>query len=107
MGGGQGDARHGGKAVVENRQLAVLGPEIVAPLGHAMGLVDGEQGQFAAIQQVEEAVGEQAFGRDIDEVERAGAHGALNGRGLGEGHGGIQRRRAHAELLQRGHLVPH
>ena len=36
-----------------------------------MGLVDGEQGDLAAVEKVEETVGQQPFRSHIDEVERA------------------------------------
>src|SRR5690606_15350906 len=48
-GGGQGDARHLRPALVQDVELAVLGPEVVAPLRDAVRLVDGEQGQAAAL----------------------------------------------------------
>ena len=54
-GGGERDARHAGEALVQHRELQVLGPEIVAPLRHAVRLVDREQCDLAALQQVEEA----------------------------------------------------
>jgi hypothetical protein len=47
-GGGERDARHAGVALVQHRQAAVLGPEVVAPLADAVRFVDGEQGQLAA-----------------------------------------------------------
>ena len=56
-GGGQRDARHLRAALVQQGQFAVFGPEIVAPLRDAMRLVDGEQGDPAAIEQRQEAFG--------------------------------------------------
>ena len=43
-GGGEGQAGNGWEPIRQHGQLQVLGPEIVAPLGDAMGLVNGEQG---------------------------------------------------------------
>jgi len=40
---GERDARHAGKALMQLRQLHVLRAEVVAPLRHAVRLVDGEQ----------------------------------------------------------------
>ena len=40
---GQRDARHAGEELDQVDQLAIFGAEIVAPLAHAMGLVDGEE----------------------------------------------------------------
>src|SRR3546814_1367218 len=45
-GRGERDPRDVGPALVQQGQLAVLAAEIVAPLRHAMGLVDGEQGDL-------------------------------------------------------------
>ena len=41
--GRERDARHVRKALVQHGKLDVLRPEIVPPLRHAVGLVDGEQ----------------------------------------------------------------
>ena len=49
--GRQGDARNTGKARVQQAQLQVVGAEIVAPLGYAMGLVDGKQADCRLFQQ--------------------------------------------------------
>ncbi len=42
-GGGERDARHVREALVQQRKLQVLGPEVVAPLRDAVRLVDREQ----------------------------------------------------------------
>ena len=47
-GGGERDARHVGKALVQDRELAVFRAEIVAPLRDAMRLVDGEERELRA-----------------------------------------------------------
>jgi hypothetical protein len=49
-GGRQRDARHLGKALVQDRQLQVLGPEVVAPLRYAVGLIDREAARSARAQ---------------------------------------------------------
>src|SRR3546814_6253625 len=66
------DLRDVGPALVQQGQLAVLAAEIVAPLRHAMGLVDGEQGDLRAVEQGQEARGEQALGGDVEQVDPAG-----------------------------------
>ena len=43
-GGGKGDAGHVREQRVQQVELQVVGAKIMAPLGYAMGLVDGEQG---------------------------------------------------------------
>ncbi len=72
-----------------------------------MRLVDGEQADARALQQLEEARRHQPLGRDIDEIEPAGRQIALDPRGLGAGQRGVQVGGAHARLFQRGHLVLH
>ena len=106
-GGGQGDARHPGVALAQHRQLPVLLAEIVPPLRHAMRLVYREQRQALRVEPVERARLQQAFRRDVEQVERA-----VLDRGLGlADFMPIQRRvqagGAHAGLAQRIHLVFH
>ena len=110
-GGGQRDARHLRKALAQQAELAVLGAEVVAPLRHAVRLVDREQRQPAlrlhVVEQPQAALAQQPFGRDVDEVELAGAHPALDRRRLGAAQCAVEKGRAHAQLGQRGHLVLH
>ena len=49
--GRQGDTRNAGKARVQQAQLQVVSAEVVAPLGYAVGLVDGEQADWGLFQQ--------------------------------------------------------
>ena len=46
------DARNAGPALVQHRQLQVVGPEVVTPLRDAVRLVDREQRDRAAVEQV-------------------------------------------------------
>ena len=48
-GGGQGDARYLRKQLVQTIQFLVIGTEVMAPLRHAMRLIDGEQRQLALL----------------------------------------------------------
>ncbi len=41
----------------------------MSPLRDAMRLVDGEQGKAGARQEVEEALGEQALGCDVEQLQ--------------------------------------
>ena len=79
-GRGQRDARHARQALVQDRELQVLGPEVVAPLRHAVRLVDREQRDAGAVDEVEAARHQQALGRDVEEVELARLERALDGR---------------------------
>ena len=74
----QRDARHAGKALGENLELAIFGPEVVPPLRHAMRLVDGEQRDLVARQQRQRALLHEPLGRDVEQVERAGRELALD-----------------------------
>jgi hypothetical protein len=105
--GGEGDARHLGKALVQNGKLHVFRPEVVAPLGHAMGLVDGEQGGPDASQNVQEAVRQQALRRHIEQVQLASQQVALHPARRIQGQGGIEDLGLDPELFQGRHLVLH
>src|SRR5690606_28369969 len=70
-GRGQGDPRDVGPAFVQDRELAVFGTEVVAPLGDAVGFVDREQGDVGAIEQVEAAAAQQALGGNVEQVQPA------------------------------------
>ncbi|KAG0731573.1 hypothetical protein G6F23_015174 [Rhizopus arrhizus] len=71
-GGGERNARHVGPALVQHRQAQVFRPEVVAPLRHAVRLVDGEQRDAAAFQQLQATVGQQSFGGNVQQVQLAG-----------------------------------
>jgi hypothetical protein len=106
-GGGQGDARHAGIARCQRVQLQVFRAEVVAPLRHAMRLVDREQGQLAVVEHVEQPVGQQPLGRDIQQVELARPHRPGDVARFAGRQGRVQRRGADAELAQRLDLVLH
>ena len=72
-GRGQRDERNAGEEPGKAPELHVLRPEVVSPLADAVRLVDGEQGDGHRVQQVEEAVEHQALGRDVEQVQLAGA----------------------------------
>ena len=67
-----------GKRSCSTESCAIFGAEIMAPLRDAMRLVDGEERDVGARQQIEAALLHQPLRRDIDEIERAAAHGALD-----------------------------
>jgi hypothetical protein len=108
---GQGDARHLRVALVQGRELDVLGTEIVPPLRDAMGLVDGEQGQASAllevIHQCEEAIGQQALRGDIDQVEFVCTQLAFDFGGRGKILRGIEEGGPHPGLQEGVDLILH
>ena len=73
--GGEGDDGEVRKKFAEAAKLAVLGAEVVAPFGDAMGFVDGEEGNRHAAEPGGRAVEGDAFGRKIEKavVALAGA----------------------------------
>ena len=70
-GGSQGDPRYCGPARVQQGQFPVLGTEVMAPLRHAVGLVDREQGDPAGIEQRQETGCEQPLGCNVEQVQFA------------------------------------
>ena len=64
------------------RQLEVVGPEVVAPLGDAVRLVDGEQRDGRVGQLGEEALVVEALGCDVEELQAAGAEAVGDVTGL-------------------------
>ena len=106
-GGGQGDARDPGEALGQHGQPEVVLPEVVAPLGDAVRLVDREQGQARPAQQVQGALLHEPLGGEVEQVVVPGQQSALHGSGLFEVQGGVQVRGADAHRLQGLHLVLH
>ncbi len=110
-GGGERDARDVRVALVQFRELDVLGPEVVAPLRHAVRLVDGEQRELAArvelVHQADETVGKQALGRDVHQIELAAHQAAFGVDHRVESERGIEESGAYAGLQQRVDLILH
>ncbi len=102
-----------GEALVQHGQLDVLGAEIVAPLRDAVRLVDGEQRDAGAcaqhaLEQAEKALGQQAFGRDVEQIQLARQQAPLHRRApRPQSERGVEEGGAHAELQQRIDLVLH
>ncbi len=105
--GGQRQARHGREALVQDLELEIVGPEVVAPLRDAVGLVDGEQSEAAPAEQVEESRRLQALRRHVDEVQAALAHGPLDRGGAAQVERRVEHGRPHAQLRQGRDLVLH
>jgi hypothetical protein len=105
--GRQGQARHAGEKLGQLAEPGVLGAEVVPPLGHAVGLVDGEERQGDLRQALQKARHEQPFGRYVEQIEPPGPEALFDVPRLGGGQGGIEERGAHAVLGQGLDLVAH
>ena len=106
-GGGQRDPRHVRPPLVQHLQFEVVGAEVVAPLRHAVRLVDREQGDLPGLEQPHRGVAAQPFRREVQQVELAGPELLLD-----HVPGSLVQRRveevgAYPELAQRLHLVLH
>ncbi len=106
-GGGHRDPGHRGPALVQHGQGQVVGAEIVAPLGHAVCLVDGEQRHRAAVEQPEGRLGPQSFRRQVEQVEFAVQERVLDPAALVGILGRVEEACPHAEHGQRVNLVLH
>ncbi len=103
--GGKRQARHLRKAIEQRTEQPVIGAEIMPPFRNAMRLVDCEQAERRLRQQVAEALARGTFGRDVEQVELAGAE-ALDRLGAIVVDAG-QRCRANAHRLGGAQLVVH
>ena len=83
----------------------------MAPLRHAVRLVDREQRQPGAglhlVEQPQAALAQQTLGRDVHQIEFAGAHPALDCGCFGAAQRAVEEGGAHAQLAERSHLVLH
>ena len=105
--GREGDAWHAGEALAEDMQSQVVLPEVVPPLGHAMRLVDGDEGEPHGVEQFQGLFLEQALRSQVQEVELPRREVADHLGLIARRERRIQEARAHAELAQRRDLVLH
>ncbi|MCY1390931.1 hypothetical protein D9M71_57560 [compost metagenome] len=106
-GGGQGNSRHIWKQFCELSQLQVFGAEIMAPLRDAMRLVDGEQGDIQAAQEVEHARLHQTLRRQVQHLDLAVANLHSQVTLLLGAQRGVQGSGSHAQLFEGSDLVVH
>ena len=103
----QGDHRYFGEYLAQAAELAVFGPEIMAPLGDAVGLVDGEQGDRDILEALDEVLADQPFRGDVEEVQFSRMEQRQHPAGLAALQGGIVIGRLDAAGLERIDLVLH
>ena len=106
-GRGQGDPRHGRKALVQHRELEVLRTEVVAPLRHAVRLVDREERDVDLVEQHQRPFAEQPLGGHVEEVDRTGAQPRLDVEHRPVVERRVEARRPHPGLDEPGDLIAH
>ena len=106
-GRGERNARHLRETLVQDRQLQILGTEIMAPLRHAMRLVDREQRDAAAPEQLEASWRKQTLGCHVEQVELTRGERPLYLARARRVQARVAERGAHAELPEGRDLVLH
>jgi hypothetical protein len=79
----------------------------MAPLRHAVSLIDGEDGEICALQQGECALLYQPLRRNIEDIKLAVRQRSLDLLHFAPGQRGIEECGADADFLQRIHLILH
>ena len=108
--GGGGEGPHRGpdrEGTDQLRDFQIAGPEILAPLGDAVGLVHGNQGDGQLLQQAAEALRLEAFRGNIEELALPPADLAVDRPVFLRVQGGVDVRGGDARLGQGGYLVLH
>ena len=105
--GGKGDNRGGAKLWEIVAEGAVIGAEIVAPGGDAVGFVDGDERWLAAGEHLGKAGDAHALGRDEEELEIAVEVVAAGLAGGLAGKAGVDAGYAEAGLGQLAGLIVH
>ena len=77
-GGGERNARHRRELIGQPAQTDVLGPKVVSPLRDAVRLVNGDQGQRAAMQQRQTSLGQQTLRGHVQQLQFTLAQLTLN-----------------------------
>ena len=94
---------------MQTAQPQILGAKIMPPLAHAVGFINREQRELAApvqgLEQRREAVGQHALGCGVEQREPPGEEILLYLPRLGQFHGGVEKRRRHAQFVQRADLI--
>ena len=109
LGRGGGRERRGRDAQLgsDTREAPVVGPEIVAPLADAVGLVDHETRGREAAKHLAEGCAPEPLGRDVEQLEASGGQLLFHPRALGWEERGMERRRGNALRAQPVDLVFH
>ena len=95
---GQRHTGHARKTLGQRRQAQILGPEVMPPLRHAMGLVDGDQRQWRLSEQVQRTRQHQPLRRHVQQIQLAGPEPGFDLGGLLVIQRGIEIRRPDPQL---------
>ena len=106
-GGKGGDGRTAGQGSEKIRNLQIAGPEVLPPLGDAMGFVHGHQGNGKGPAQLLKFPRAKPLRRDIQELIRACRSQRIDPADLVRGQRAVEIGGADARLFQRGNLVLH
>jgi hypothetical protein len=106
-GGGERDGLHVAEAAAHLAQHGVFGAEIMPPLRHAMGLVDGEQVHARARQPLGSGRIGQPLGGGVEDAHLPVSHRVHHAAVLRRVVGGVEASRLDAEMAQGRHLVAH
>ena len=109
--GRQCNARHLRVALVQHRERAVLGAKVVAPLAHAMGLINGKQAKLALlikkVKLCQKPWRGQPLGRGVQQRDVPSTKALLHAIGGFATQAGIQKSGFDAGFMQRADLVVH
>ena len=101
------DRLEGAQRLDHLAQAQIFGAEVVPPLRHAMGFVDGEAADRKALEVGDHVVAQQPFRGDVEQAQRALPEAARDPAALlGLGRG-IEGRGLDAELAKLRHLAAH
>ncbi len=104
---GERDRLHAAEVGLHRAERRVFGAKIVAPLRNAMRLVDRQQRNLGALEELERLGSHQPFGRDIDETQLAARDPLEHRPVLGGVVRGVEARRGNAIAAQLRHLIAH
>ena len=96
-----------GKNLAQAAELAILRAEFMAPLGNAMGFVDGEKGEGETLEPFHGAAEGDALRRQIEQLVLAGGGLLKDAAAVFSGSGGVQAGRGNAHLQELRDLVLH
>ena len=105
--GGEGHDRRVGKAFAQDPQVAVVGAEVVAPLGNAVSLINGDLADPDRPEKVAEAGHGQSLRGDVEDLQAARPGFGESFAGFARRHRAVDEGRRNPVGAQGVHLVLH